>query len=341
MRKFLALEHETRRQAIEQAAARKRMAAVAVEKDFWVTWALGQLFSMPKIGSSLTFKGGTSLSKAWGLIERFSEDIDLVIDKPWLGIGPEDDPEQAPSPSQLKRRLKVVEDRTVGRIAEQFLPQLRDKMAAGLDGFQWSLELDEKDPQTLLFTYPRLIAGEAAYLGTKVKIELGTRSEPTPTRILAVRAEVATAFPQAFEIPEVTLRVLEPVRTFLEKAALLHETGVKLAQGKQRQAKLARHYYDLAKLIKAGIGQQALENLDLFRRVIASRKIYFRITGMDYDSMLQDGLRLVPLEPFAGAWAEDYEAMEREMFYGARPGWHEVLQAVREWEVAFNQSLGG
>jgi predicted nucleotidyltransferase component of viral defense system len=340
MRKFLALDPETRRQAIEQTALRKRMAAVAVEKDFWVTWTLGQLFSMPEVGSSLTFKGGTSLSKAWGLIERFSEDIDLVIDKPWLGIGPEDDPERAPSPSQLKRRLKVVEDRTISRIAEVFLPQLRGIMAPCLDGFQWSLELDVADPQTLLFSYPRLIQGEVAYLRGDVKIELGTRSDPTPTRAMAVRAEVAAAFPQAFENPEITLRVLEPVRTFLEKAALLHETGVKLAQGKPRQAKLARHYYDLAKLIEAGIGKQALEDLDLFRRVVASRMIYFRITGLDYDSMLQDGLRLVPLESFEGEWARDYEAMGREMFYGAPPRWHEVLDAIHGWEAAFNQRLG-
>jgi hypothetical protein len=213
-------------------------------------------------------------------------------------------------------------------------------MAPCLDGFQWSLELDAADPQTLLSTHPRLIQGEVAYLRTDVKIELGTRSDPTPTRIMAVRAEVAAAFPQAFEDPEITLRVLEPVRTFLEKAALLHETGVRLAQGRQRQAILARHYYDLAKLIKAGIGRQALEDLDPFRRVVASRTIYFRITGMDYDSMLQDGLRLVPLEPFVGAWAEDYGAMGREMFHGARPGWHEVLESVREWEMALNQSLG-
>ena len=337
MRKFLGQDAATQRLALEQTAALKAMDQMAVEKDFWVCWTLGQLFALPEIGGCLTFKGGTSLSKVWGLIQRFSEDIDLVIDKGWLGITEENDPEAAASPSQLKKRLKIVEEMTVVRIAGTFLPALQDAIRRALPDKTWSLGHDPLDPQVLLFRYPRLIVGEASYFDPVVKIELGTRSDPIPTQIRMVQAEVALAFPQAFDQPQVRLRALEPARTFLEKVSLLHETGFKSAQGKARPAKLARHYYDVAKLIEAGIGRQVMEDAALFERVIANRRVYFKVTGLDYDAMLWDGLKIVPEEPFKEMWARDYADMRREMFYGTPPAWSVVIQSVAAWEIEFNQ----
>ena len=217
------------------------------------------------------------------------------------------------------------------------MPALKDAIGRNLTHGVWSLEPDPLDPQVLLFRYPRLLVGEAAYLDPVVKIELGTRSDPTPTQIRTVQAEVAVAFPQAFDQPQVRLRALEPARTFLEKVSLLHETAFKSAQGKGRPAKLARHYYDVAKLIEAEIGRKALEDATLFERVIANRRIYFKVTGLDYDAMLRDGLQILPEESLRDAWARDYAAMRREMFYGEPPAWPAVLEAVAAWEAAFNQ----
>ena len=169
MKKFLGQDAATQRLALEQTAALKAMDKLAVEKDFWVCWTLEQLFALPGVGECLTFKGGTSLSKAWGLIERFSEDIDLVLDKAWLGIEAANDPELAPNPAQLKKRLKLVEVLTSERITQSFLPALRDAIGGNLTHGAWSLEPDPMDPQVLLFRYPRLLVGEAAYLDPVVK----------------------------------------------------------------------------------------------------------------------------------------------------------------------------
>lgn len=338
MQKFLAQDSAVQRQALQQTAAANRMSAMAVEKDFWVCWTLERLYQLPGIGEHLTFKGGTSLSKVWELIQRFSEDIDLVLDKAWLGIGDTDDPEAATTPSQRKRRLKVVEEKTLERITGTLLPALQDRFRNDLPSQSWSLEQDPADPQTLHFQYPRLIEGEAGYLSTVVKIELGTRSEPAPSQVRPIQAEVAKAFPQLFGQPVVHLRALEPTRTFLEKVSLLHETGFKSAHGKDRPPKLARHYYDVAMLIRAGVGRQALVDPDLFGRVIANRRVYFKVTGLDYDAALRNGIRIVPEEAHMEAWAQDYADMRQDMFYRTPPEWSAVVQVVAEWEREFNQS---
>lgn len=341
MQRFLTLDQATQQLAMTQAAAATGLLPVAVEKDFWVCWTLSQLFALPEIGEQLTFKGGTSLSKAWHLIQRFSEDIDLVIDKTWLGIGEGNDPESATTISQRKKRLTDLRHTTRERVAGSLRPALQMAFEAGLPkGLTWSLELDPtvRDQQTLLFTYPRLAAGSSGYLGAQVKIELGARGDITPARTCSVRSLVAEALPTLFADPEVMLRVLEPERTFLEKVALLHEETFRDPAKGQRPTKLARHYYDVAKLIQAGVGQRALADGPLFDRVVAHRRVYFEQPGVDYDLMAQRRLRLVPDDSQMEVWGRDYEAMRGEMFYGTPPAWSEVIQVVRAWEQAFNQA---
>jgi len=340
MQKFLRQDASTRLAVLEQTAARKHIDLVAVEKDFWVCWTLGQLFSLPGIGDALTFKGGTSLSKVWGLIERFSEDIDLVLDKQWLGITPENDPELAANNSQLKNRLHIAErmssTKICGPLREALEASIRRALPADLSGWLLEVDPDDEKRQTLLFHFPRMGARTSGYLLEEVKIEIGTRSDPIPSRLCRIRAEVAEAYPQLFDQPWVEVRSVEPVRTFLEKVALLHEAGFKSAVGKPRPARLARHYYDIAKLIHAGIGDIALGRHPLFEKVLANRMVYFKITGLDYRQVLREGVRILPESPYMDAWARDYEKMGKEMFYGAPPSWPEVMRAVGAWELAFN-----
>lgn len=338
MQRFLTLDPKTQRLAMEQAAAAKGLAFVAVEKDFWVCWTLEQLFLLPEIGGHLTFKGGTSLSKVWELIERFSEDIDLVVDKGWLGFGGEKDPESAPSNESRKERLKALKTACGRAVRGSIQAALREAFQAALPvGRAWDLAMDpdDKDQQTLLFSYPRLATDTTGYLGPWVKIELGARSDIDPAREGTVRSEVAAAFPQLFDEPAVKLRALEPERTFLEKAMLLHEESFR-PPDKPRAQKLARHYYDVARLIQAGVGQRALASPGLFERVVAHRRVYFKQTWVDYDTMARGSICLVPDEARMTAWAQDYDAMRREMFYGTPPAWSEVVEVVAQWERRFN-----
>ena len=339
MQRFLTLDLETQRLAMEQAAAAKGLAFVAVEKDFWVCWTLEQLFQLPELGGHLTFKGGTSLSKVYGLIERFSEDIDLVVDKGYLGFSGERDPEAAPSNEKRKELIKALKSACSDMVGGPIQTALNEAFAAALPaGRDWSLSLDpeDKDQQTILFNYPRLPSVGVGYLRQWVKIELGARSDIDPAQVGTVRSEVALLFPQLFDQAAVSLRALDAERTFLEKVTLLHEESFR-PPDRPRAQKLARHYYVVARMIQKGVGARALAAKELFRRVVEHRRAYFKQTWVEYDTMAPGTLRLVPDAARMTAWEKDYEAMQQEMFYGTPPTWQDVITVVARWEKDFNR----
>lgn len=205
MQKFLQLTSDDQKLAIEQTAARVGWAASSVEKDFWVCWTLQQLFTMPDLAPHLTFKGGTSLSKVWKLIDRFSEDIDLTVNRTALGYGGENGPDSAPSKKQTKERLKGLKEACREHVQSVVMPQLAAKMAGDLIAQTWALEPDANDPdgQTLLFKYPTHFGSQQhRYVRPVVKIELGARSDPWPAHNSKVRPIIADAFPQAFSAPD-------------------------------------------------------------------------------------------------------------------------------------------
>jgi predicted nucleotidyltransferase component of viral defense system len=341
MQRFLTHSLDTQRVAMEQTAIQKGLPFLTVEKDFWVCWTLEQLFNLPEIGSHLTFKGGTSLSKVWGLIQRFSEDIDLVVDKAWLGFGGEDSPAAAPSNTQRRRRNDALRSACSATVCGPLREALEDaiKRAVPMDR-EWDLSVDGLDPdrETLLFHYPRMTKGSLDYLKPVVKIELGARADKDPAQVGRVHPEVSVFFPQLFDGPEIPLRAIDPERTFLEKVTLLHEENHRPLEGAQREQKLARHYYDVAQLVQAGIGRNAMLRPGLFEEVVAHRRAYFERGWGHYGTMTRGTLKLVPDESRIKAWAKDYNAMQREMFYGTPPSWEEVLTSVEAWESEFNAS---
>ncbi len=177
---FLEKPQELRRRICEEAEAKMNLPAVSLEKDFWVCWILRKLYSIPEWSQNLTFKGGTSLSKCWDLINRFSEDIDIVIDKGFLGFGGSDSPEEAPSNKQKKKRLADLKNVTHKRIHEELSPLLREKIESALQGSDtWKLTAasitEDPDEQTLLFRYPSVLDGGESYIRRVVKIEMGAR----------------------------------------------------------------------------------------------------------------------------------------------------------------------
>ena len=312
----------------------------SIEKDFWVCWTLRELFAFPGWGSHLTFKGGTALSKGWKLIERFSEDIDIVVDREFLGFDGDASPEKAPSKKQRRARLDALKGECQKRIHAELKPALADRIRQSLPtGNRWDLvpaPLDEDpDGQTLLFHYPESLAGTATYLRPVVKIEMGARSDIEPAGARVIQPYLSEAFrdvvgPSAFEV-----RALLPERTFWEKAMLLHEETYRPA-GKARKPRLARHYYDLWCLIVRGIGKRAAEDIALFTRTAQHREVYFNWSWMDYSTLRKGSLRIVPLESQVSEWRQDYEAMRGEMFFGQVPAFEDVIRVVAEFERAFN-----
>jgi hypothetical protein len=339
MKKFLSFSEDRRKNVCEQAQDKLGLPPAAIEKDFWVCWTLKKLFNLPEWGSRLIFKGGTSLSKGWALIDRFSEDIDIVINRKSLGFGGDNAPDCAPSKKQMRKRLDALKAASQQCATETILPLLREAVSKEMNSeFPWHLDTDPDDPdgQTLLFAYPTAFADPMAYVPQVVKIELGARSDTEPTREIDIQPYLSDAFPDLIPESRFSVRAVSPERTFWEKAMLLHEETFR-PSGKKRKARMARHYYDLYRLIKAGIGNQAADNLILFERIAAHRQVYFCYTWVDYDTLRPGRLKLVPPDDQLVVWRSDYLAMKDEMFFEKPPVFEDLMETVRVFQDAFNQ----
>jgi len=336
--RLLGLPPEDRRLAFEQTGARLGLAPATVEKDFWVCWTLRTLFTLPAVAEHLTFKGGTSLSKAWGLLDRFSEDVDLTIHRTALGSAALPPPEAAPSRSARERLLKAVVSACSNFVLGPVRKGLMAQLAVEAPDSKASVvtDPDDRDAQTLLLAYPsQFTSGPGRYLRPEVKLEFGARAEPSPSETRSGLSFVGEAFPGTFADAGFTARALSPRRTFWEKAMLLHEETFRPAD-KPRGARMARHYYDLHRLIEQGVGREAARDLALFARVAEQRRTVFARRWVDYDTLRPGTLRLLPPPSQEEAWRYDYRAMQPEMFRGSPPPFDAILHTLREFEAAFN-----
>ena len=338
---FARMSVQDRRLGCLKVTEVMKLQAASVDKDFWVCWTLRELINLPDIGKHITFKGGTSLSKAYGLIERFSEDIDLVVDKDVLGFGGEASPDRAPSKKQRKKRIDELMAACKAWVQDRLRPALEQTMTERVGTREgWTLEVDPDmaDGQCLLFHYPGAFpATEVGYLRPVVKIELGARSDKWPSQARTISPYVAQVLPQA--IPDATFSVpsLAPERTFWEKAMLLHEETFRPAD-KPRKERMARHYYDVWCLITRGVAERAAVDRELFDRAAEHRRIFFPQTWVDYETLRPGSLRLTPPAGHRDAWRRDYVEMAEPMFYGERPSFDEILRIVGEFEKRFNDT---
>lgn len=343
MKEFLEMSDDRRRLVCTQTGAQLNLAEVAIEKDFWVCWTLQKLFLLPEWGDHLIFKGGTSLSKGWKLIERFSEDIDIVINRGALGFDGDNAPENAPSNNQKKKRLDALKVACQDCVGNFIHPALKDALESELpQRLEWTLELDSDDPdgQTLLFVYPTAFPESAAYLRRAVKIEMGARSDTDPSELIEIKPYISEAFPDLLSEPMVGVRAVMPIRTFWEKAMLLHEETFRPPEKKRRKVGMSRHYYDIYRLIRAGIADDAANNLELFKSIAAHRETFFRYAWVDYDTLEPGQLRLLPTNEQLPDWQADYVNMQQEMFFGEVPSFEEILTLVADFQNRFNRGVG-
>jgi predicted nucleotidyltransferase component of viral defense system len=339
MDEFAKSKPADRRILFEAAAAPLNIAAALVEKDFWVCWTLKELFRLPIIGSHLIFKGGTSLSKVFKAIERFSEDIDISIDREFLGFGGANDPEAGTGNKDRQRRIDALKSACQQKIAGELLPALKSAVRAKLGrGEQWALRQDDDDPdqQTLLFEYPTVFPqATSQYIRRAVKIEMGARSDHWPSETKFVTAFVAERFPQAFGEPSCAVKVLSAERTFWEKATILHAEFHRPVE-KPIPERFSRHYYDFSKLIRKGVADDAAKQLDLLERVAKHKGLFFRSSWAKHETAAKGTLRLAPQDYRIQPLREDYAIM-REMFFGEPPTFDEILETIRVWERKFNR----
>lgn len=344
MDKVALLPADDRAALFGETAAGRGVADTIIEKDFWVCWSLRRLFGLPKgTTATLVFKGGTSLSKAFGAIRRFSEDIDLSFDRAELGYTGDRDPEK--EGITKKQAARLIDD-LVGdverHIAEKLLPALRAAIVEQLGeptNAEWSLEIDAGDAQTVNFHYPTALPAAEyegmAYITPRVKFELGARGDPWPTEEKTIRPYAADDYPDFFDDPDTSVTVLSARRTFWEKATALHAEAHRPAESPTPQY-FSRHYYDLAMLLDTAEGKAAAADFDLLAQVAKHKATFFRSGWASYDTARPGTLRLMPGEARIKDLRGDYRAMAPMMFDETPPSFDDILAKISALQETIN-----
>jgi hypothetical protein len=336
----LQLGPRQRAELFTETARRIGMDAVIIEKDFWVCWTLQELFRLPQIGEHLIFKGGTSLSKVFKVIQRFSEDIDVSIDRAFLGFGGANEPEKGTSNKDKQRRIEALGTACQQKITTGLHPALETAVQAKVRADdQWSLRVDKEDPdgQNLLFDYPSSFAPNAVgYIRRAVKIEPGARADHWPCETKSVTPYVAEAFAQGFKEPSCAIKVLAVERTFWEKATILHAEFHRPSD-KATPERFSRHYCDFHELIRKGVDRTAMAKPELLTRVAEHKHLFFKSSWAKYGEATRGSLRIAPPELRLKALRDDYAKMQ-QMFFGEPPSFDDIVRGLTQWQADFNQS---
>jgi predicted nucleotidyltransferase component of viral defense system len=304
-----------------------------IEKDFWVCWTLHLLNEIPELKGNITFKGGTSLSKAWGLIERFSEDIDIAINRKIFGQEPPHGAEDAESNRQRKKRLEELEEKSAAFIRDVLLPQLQEKIAEHLKPEEFTLKPIQKGNEVNIeFEYPGTLKNELGGLLPVVLIELVPRADEIPNEERNITPIIYEVFSELLGEGTFSVSSLAPERTFLEKLLFIHETLEGFNKGSERKS---RHYYDLLKLYQAGVFEKIKSNRKLLRIVVEHRQTFFRYNTMDYTGILTKGVSLLPPQESWADWRGDY-IRSAVMIYDNKPSFDELMSFAERFEKEFN-----
>jgi hypothetical protein len=274
------------------------------------------------------------------VIERFSEDVDVAIERDFLGFGGANEPERGNSGKEQQRRIARLKEACQAAVADRLQPQLRAAINAALGDYMgWSLSLDPDDPdqQSLLFQYPARITNSLSpYFAAAVKIELGARSDHFPIETATVTPYVSEVFPDAFREARAHVRTLTAARTFWEKATILHMLHHQ-PEGRKIGPRMSRHYYDVYQMSQGPVLKQALDATDLLERVAVFKGVYFKAAWAKYEEARPGTLRLTPGERIIGPLARDYAEM-RPMFFSEPPPFEEILAYLPELERRINSS---
>jgi len=334
---FLNLSQEDRREILTKYASQSGKTARVLEKDVWVCWVLGALFTMPD-RHPMAFKGGTSLSKVFDAINRFSEDVDVTID--YASLDSSIDPFDPTTTNNQRQRLTenlrgLVKDHVANSVADGLRDRLTSEFGMGSD----AVALDSGEPESVWVKYSSALDDSDEYLRDSVKLEFGGRNVITPSQPHTITPYLVEA--QAdITFPSATVTVLAPERTFWEKATLIHaELGRE--DFRTSSDRLSRHWYDLDQLTLGPIGTAALASSELLEEVVKIKRVFFRSGFAEYDLCTTGRLRLVPTEEsVASHLGADYTEMIRAGYFdGTQPQFEEILARLSDLEGQINKSF--
>ncbi len=325
---WLKLTDEQRRTSIAQAAINSGITAKAIEKDWWVTLTLKALFESP-YAKFFIFKGGTSLSKGWKLIERFSEDIDIALDPMAFGREYKNNPSHTYVKTLKKEGCAFTSTILQDALKAQFIHLGIPMDATSIKAEAIPETIPDSDPQTLFVKYKSLYPPHT-YIADEVKVEFSVRSLKDPFAVISIRSILSEAFPnKAYEEIPFDVIAVEPRKTLLEKAFLLHEKFLNLNPGKIKIERLSRHLYDLVKMMDTEAGIKALKDPGFYKMLLEHRKNYIRLGGVDYNTLHYSTLSFIPPDAVIEMFRQDYIAMQSAMIYGTSPGFDTMIDQLK------------
>ena len=321
--KFIDIPEERQREAINTVALQTGLPPSSIEKDWWVTQVLKALHTLP-YAEYIAFKGGTSLSKCWNLIARFSEDVDIALSREFLGFGGE------LSKTQISDRLRRAACSFVREKMQYDVQKALMNLGIRADAFSVDVVITPvttTDPEVITITYHSLYE-VSPYIKNTVKIEISGRSMMEPIEKKAINAAVDTLFSKApFAEKPFEVNVVIPERTFLEKVFLLHE---EFRKNEVRVERMSRHIYDLAMMMDSEnkIADRAIHNEALYKAVLEHHRKFIGLKGFNYDELYPATLCIVPNEETARLWQDDYKFMCEHMIFGLAPSFEELISKL-------------
>jgi hypothetical protein len=326
---WLKMTDANKRNIFAETARQKALPISSIEKDWWIVHTLFAVFST-EYADKLIFKGGTSLSKAWNLIERFSEDIDLALDREFLGF---------------TDNLSSSEIRKLRRASYEFIST---RFVSALDlsfkeiGFEnvmvkpQQVVNHDQDPLIIEIYYPKLTERDL-YLRPDILVEIGSRSLKEPYSQQNISTFVSEIFAEMpFTENPLIAPTVNPERTFLEKVFLLHEEYQRPPE-KIRVERLSRHLYDIEKLSRTSYFQIALTNKELYNTIVMHRERFSRVGGANYEKHSPEHIRIIPPEHLLSLWEDDYEKMKNSMIYGEKLSFEELIKRIKNVQKTINK----
>jgi len=307
-----------------------------------VTEVLKSLFKM-SCSDYLLFKGGTSLSKGWNLINRFSEDVDIALNRAFYKDVKGLEFAECRNNNQVKNLRKANRDYILGDFSDELQSIL---VSDGLSGcYVEKIETQntrdgvcpidhDRDPACLLVTYPTLFGGGTGYLRSAVKIEVSSLSMQEPFVEKHIRSMIAEKFPDLDSETATDINIVSPTRTFLEKAFLLNE---EMQREFPRTRRMSRHLYDLEHLMDSDFGIAALSDLKLYLSIVEHRAKFYHLGGIDYSSNMPDKIRVVPEGELLDKFRTDYFSMSESMIFGDKQDFDYIIERLKILQGRFRK----
>lgn len=325
MKRIIEATEKDRKAIFSTAAAQIHIPVEMIEKDFWVCWTLKKLFSNPDLDKMLRFKGGTSLAKVFHLIQRFSEDLDLILD--WRCVT-EDNPLDTRSNSKQDAFNKTIQE-----ISGEYIAGPLCKLISNAIGSECSVTPDPRDSHVLLIGYPESFP--KSYITPNVRLEIGPLASWVPNDRFAIQSYVAETFPE-LEMQPFTVPTILAERTFWEKVTILHQEHHRPEQ-LAVPLRYSRHYYDLFMMSKSDFLHKALSDKSLLKAVVDFKKKFYPRGWARYDLAVPGTLCLLPAQHSMKVLRDDYKAM-RTMIFGDYPDWDDICSTFTNLEQKINQN---